>query len=111
MAEFYDDPQTGRLMLRGAAGGGGSEFNGLASDSDTRTHGDAYRRYQDAKHAAADRAKREASDAVEQLKAEEAEIEKKIADIAGQTAMFHQPLPVAAEASEPAAERPAGEPA
>jgi hypothetical protein len=79
MAEFYDDPATGKLWLRGAAGGGSSEYHGPASETDIRNHPDAYRSYTDTKQAVADRVRR-AAEAIVELNAEEAVIEEKIAE-------------------------------
>lgn len=78
MADFYDDPATGKLFLCGAAGGGGSEYRGLATESDIRNHPEAYRAYLDAKKAVADRVQREDAAEIEELTDEQAAIEAKI---------------------------------
>lgn len=59
-AAFYDHPVTGKLHLRAPAGGGGSEYDGLATETDIRNHPEAHQRYHHEKRIAADHAAREA---------------------------------------------------
>ena len=71
-AAFYDHPVTGKLHIRAPAGGGGSEFDGPATEADIRNHAEAHQRYLAEKHAARDHAAQDAAHdaAVEETKAE-----------------------------------------
>ncbi len=112
MAEFYDDPATGKTFLRGAAGGGGSEYNGPATDSDIRQHPEAHRAYLDAK-AAAKRAEEadEAEEAVAEPEAvDEIEIDEDATKMAAAVDTLivppHPDQPADAETKPPSDEAP-----
>jgi len=83
MATFFDGPD-GRLFMSAPVGGG--EFNGLATERDIMLNPDAYAAYLSAKQ----RAVKEAEEAIDVAKAEEApkieaEIKPEPVDSTGET--------------------------